>query len=136
MIRKAHHSVMPTRPSTGVLTSKKITIRRQLVVPSSSNNDYLPLVKHDAQVDLNLRACTHVRLTSVEPPYILSGQRIRVGCSKVLISNPEYKGKGRTESASSNPTLRLRRPPLPKIHGPPAMMQFSNDEGEEEELSN
>jgi hypothetical protein len=36
----------------GVLTAKKITIRRQLVVPSSSNNDDLPLVKHDAWVDL------------------------------------------------------------------------------------
>jgi hypothetical protein len=38
-----------------------------------------------------------------------------VGHNKVLIHNPEYKGKGRTESASSNPTPRLRRhPPIKK----------------------
>jgi hypothetical protein len=39
-------------------------------------------------------------------PYIVSGQQVGVGCHKVLIPNPEYKGKGRTESASSNPTTR------------------------------
>jgi hypothetical protein len=41
----------------GILTSRKVTIRRQLVVPSSSNNDDFPLVKHDARVDLNPRWC-------------------------------------------------------------------------------
>jgi hypothetical protein len=57
----------------------------------------------------------------------------------VLIPNPEYKGKGHTESASSNPTPRVqRRRPPPKIHGPPRMMEFTNDDMEEEkeELSN
>jgi hypothetical protein len=62
-----------------------------------------------------------------------------VGCNKVLIPNPEYKGKGCTESASSNPTLRVqRRCPPPKIHGPPETMEFTNDDMElekEEELS-
>jgi hypothetical protein len=37
----------------GILTPRKVTIQRQLVVPSSSSDDDLPLVKHDAQVDLN-----------------------------------------------------------------------------------
>jgi hypothetical protein len=55
-----------------------------------------------------------------------------------LIPNPEYKGKGHTESASSNPTPRVqRRRPPPKIHGPPGTMEFTNDdmEGEKEEPS-
>jgi hypothetical protein len=60
-----------------------------------------------------------------------------VGHNKVLIHNPEYKGKGRTESASSNPTPRLRRRPPIKIRGLPGMMEFFDDEEEEkEELSN
>jgi hypothetical protein len=61
-----------------------------------------------------------------------------VGRGKVLIPNPKYKGKGRTELASSNPTPRVqRRPPPPKIHGPPRTMEFINDnmEEEKEELS-
>jgi hypothetical protein len=35
-------------------------------------------------------------------PYIMSGQWVGVGCGNVLIPNPEYKGKGCTESTSSN----------------------------------
>jgi hypothetical protein len=35
----------------GIVTMRKVTIWRQLVVPSSSDDD-LSLVKHDAQVDL------------------------------------------------------------------------------------
>jgi hypothetical protein len=56
----------------------------------------------------------------------------------VLIPNPEYKGKGCTESASSNPTPRVkRRHPPPKIHGPPRTMEFTDDDKEEkDELSN
>jgi hypothetical protein len=56
----------------------------------------------------------------------------------VLIPNPDYKGKGHTESASLNPTPRVqRRPPPPKIHGPPGMMEFTNNDMEEkDELSN
>jgi hypothetical protein len=53
MIRKEHRSVMPTHPTTGILTPRKVTIRCQLVVSSSNNDDDLSLVKHDAQVDLN-----------------------------------------------------------------------------------
>jgi hypothetical protein len=37
----------------GILTLRKVIIRRQLGVPSSSSDDDLPLVKHDAWVDLN-----------------------------------------------------------------------------------
>jgi hypothetical protein len=56
-----------------------------------------------------------------------------VGHSKVLIPNPESKGKGRTESASSNPTPRVqRRRPPPKICGLPGTMEFIDDNMEEE----
>jgi hypothetical protein len=62
-----------------------------------------------------------------------------VGHGKVLIPNPEYKVKGHTESASSNPTpmVQRRRPP-PKIPGLHGTMEFTNDDMEEEkeELSN
>jgi hypothetical protein len=57
--------------------------------------------------------------------------------SKVLIPNPKYEGKGRTELASSNPTLRLQRHTSPKIHSLPEMVELFDDEEEEkEELSN
>jgi hypothetical protein len=62
-----------------------------------------------------------------------------VGRGKVLIPNPEYKGKGHTESASSNLTPRVQRHCLPpKISGPPGMMEFSDHDVEEEkeEISN
>jgi hypothetical protein len=63
-----------------------------------------------------------------------------VGHDRVLLPNPEYKGKGRIESASSKPTPRVQRHrPPPKIRGPPRMMEFTNDdieEEEKEELSN
>jgi hypothetical protein len=59
-----------------------------------------------------------------------------VGHGKVLIPDSEYKGKGHTESVSSNPTPRLRRPP-PKICSPLETMEFIDDEEEEkEEFSN
>jgi hypothetical protein len=53
MIGKEHRSVTPTRPTTGILTPRKVTIRCQLVLPLSSIDDDLPLVKRDARVDLN-----------------------------------------------------------------------------------
>jgi hypothetical protein len=43
------------------------------------------------------------------PPYIVSGQQVGVRYRKVLIPNPSYKGKGRVESVSSNPTPRVQR---------------------------
>jgi hypothetical protein len=115
----------------------------------SSSNDDLPWVKHDARVDLNSSG-TRIRYTqesalvsdsppSSPPPYIMPGQRVGVGHGKVLIPNLEYKGKGCTESASSNRTLRVQRcHPPPKIHGPPRTMEFIDDDMEEEkeELSN
>jgi hypothetical protein len=70
---------------------------------------------------------------SSPPPYIVSGQRVGVGHGKVLIHNLEYKGKGCTESASSNRTPRVQRcHPPPKIHGPPRTMEFTDDDMEEE----
>jgi hypothetical protein len=53
MIRKVHRSVTPTRPTTGILTQRKVTAQRQLMVPLSSSDDDLSLVKRDARVDLN-----------------------------------------------------------------------------------
>jgi hypothetical protein len=127
----------------GILTMRKVTIRCQLVVPLSSCDDDLPLVKHDARVDLNsgdARICYTLEpalvsdLPPLSPlPYIMSGQRVGVGRGKVLIPIPKYKGKGRTESVSSNLTPRVQRhPPPPKIRGPPGMMEFTDDDMEEE----
>jgi hypothetical protein len=70
---------------------------------------------------------------SSPPPYIVLRQWVGVGHNKVLIPNTEYKGKGRTQSASSNPTPRVQRcRPPPKIRGPPGMMEFTDDDMEEE----
>jgi hypothetical protein len=134
-IGKEHRSITPTHPTTGILS--------QLVVPLSSSDDDLPLVKHDTRVDLNpsgirIRNTQEPALMSdsppsSSPPYIMSGQWVGVGRGKVLIPNPEYKGKGRTESASSNLTLGVqRRRPPPKIRSPPRTMEFTDDDMEEE----
>jgi hypothetical protein len=132
----------------GILTLRKVIVQRQLMVPLSSSDDELSLVKHDARVDLNPDG-TRIRYTQEpalmsesslpSPPcYIVSGQWVGVGYDKVLIPNPDYKGKGHTESALSNPTPRVQwcHPP-PKICGPPRMMEFTDDdmELEKEELS-
>jgi hypothetical protein len=61
-IGKEHRSVMPTCPTMGILTQRKVTIRCQLVVPSSSSNDDLSLVKHDSRVDLKPSG-TRIRYT-------------------------------------------------------------------------
>jgi hypothetical protein len=119
------------------------------MVPSSSNDEDLSLVKHDARVDLNpggvrIRYTQDPALVLDSPPpsppcYIVSGQRVGAGYDMVLIPNPDYKGKGCTESALSNPTLSVQRhPPPPKIHGPPGETEFTDDdmEVEKEELSN
>jgi hypothetical protein len=53
MIEKEDRSVMPTCPTMGILTPRKVTVRHQLVVPSSSRKNDLSLVKHGTRVDLN-----------------------------------------------------------------------------------
>jgi hypothetical protein len=143
MIAKEHRSVMPTHPTTGILTPRMVTIRCQLVVPSRSNDDDLPLVKHDALVDLN-RGGARIRYTQEPtlmsdspllspPPYIMSGQWAEAGRSKVLIPDPEYKGKGRPKSASSNLTSRVQQCLLhPKICGLPGTMEFTDENMEEQ----
>jgi hypothetical protein len=71
--------------------------------------------------------------------YTVSGQWIGAGYSKVLIPNPDYKGKGHIKSPSSTPTTRVqRRHPPPKIRGPPGTMDFTDDDivEEKDELSN
>jgi hypothetical protein len=113
MIRKEHRSVTPTRPTMVILTPWKVIVRHQLVVPSSSNDDDLSLVKHDARVDLNLgdvriRYTQEPTLVSDSLPsnpsyYVVLGQWVGAGYDKVLIPNPDYKGKGCTESALSSP---------------------------------
>jgi hypothetical protein len=101
-----------------ILTPRKVTIQCQLVVPSSTSNDDLPLIKHDARVDLNpggarIRYTQEPALVSGLPPlspsqYIVLGQQVGVGHVKVLTPNPEYKEKGCTESASSNLAPRVQ----------------------------
>jgi hypothetical protein len=62
-----------------------------------------------------------------------------VGRDKLLIPNPDNKGKDRTESASSKPIPRVLSCHLPpKINSPSETMEFSDDkiEEEKEELSN
>jgi hypothetical protein len=74
-----------------------------------------------------------------QPHYIVSGQRVGVGYGKVLIPNPNYKGKGCTELASSNLTQRCSDVVLlQRFRGLPETMEFTNDdmELEKEELSN
>jgi hypothetical protein len=83
MIGKEHRSITPTRPTTRILTPRKVTVWRQLVAPLSSNDDDLPLMKHDARVDLNpgiavIRYTQEPALMSDLPPpcplrYIVSG---------------------------------------------------------------
>jgi hypothetical protein len=130
--RLGRSTVTLTHPTTGILTPQKVTIRHQLVVPSSSSDDDIicyiqePALMPDSPLSSPL-------------PYIVLGQWVGVGCGKVLIPNPEYKGKGHTESASSNLTPRVQRCcPPPKIRGPPGMMEFTDNDMEEEkeELSN
>jgi hypothetical protein len=53
MIRKEYRSVMPTHPTMGILTPKKVIVLCQLVVSLSSCKGDLSLVKHDPRVDLN-----------------------------------------------------------------------------------
>jgi hypothetical protein len=89
MIGKEHRSITPTRPTMGVLTLRKVTIPRNLVVHSNSDNDDLLLVRHDAQVDLNPDgARIHYTQEPVllaespmsnPPPYIIAGCRTGVG---------------------------------------------------------
>jgi hypothetical protein len=128
---------------------RKVTAQHQLMVPSSSSDDGLSLVKHDARVDLNpggarISYTQEPALVLDSPPpsppcYIVSRQRVGAGYDKVLIPNPNYEGKGRIDTTSSNPTPRVqrRRPPR-KIGGPLEMTEFTNDnmEEEKEELSN
>jgi hypothetical protein len=136
-IGKEHRSVRPTCLTTRILTLRKVTVRCQLVVPLSSSDDDLPLVEHDAQVDLN-RSGTRIHYTQ-EPALMLDSPLLNPSCYIVLIPNPEYKGKGHAKSASSNPMPRVQRRCLPpNISGPSRMMEFSDDDMEEEkeELSN
>jgi hypothetical protein len=66
------------------------------------------------------------------PCYIVLEDWVAVGHGKVLIPNPEYKGKVHTDLASSKSTPRVQRHRLPpKISGLPGMMEFSNDDMEE-----
>jgi hypothetical protein len=54
------------------------------------------------------------------------------GYDKVLILNTIYKGKGHTKSNLNNPAPRMERCRPPKIHGPLGMMEFRDNNTEEE----
>jgi hypothetical protein len=70
---------MPIRPTTEILTLRKEAIRCLLVVPLSNSDDDLPLVKHDARVDLNP---TGVRIRYTQEPALMS--------DSPLLSLPPY----------------------------------------------
>jgi hypothetical protein len=120
-IGKEHRSVTPTRPTTRILTPRKVIIQRQLLVPLSSSDDDLPLAKYDAQADLNpggarILYTQEPALLSDSPPssllpYIMLGQRVGVGPSKVLIPNTKYKGKGHTMSVIPHSEKEGTKPP-------------------------
>jgi hypothetical protein len=55
---------MPTRPTTGILTPRKVTTQPQLVVPSNSSDDDLSLVKYEDPLHPGAYSC--VGLTSAE----------------------------------------------------------------------
>jgi hypothetical protein len=103
-----------SRPIHALSTRSTIGKENRLVMPTRSSTS-VPLVKHDTQVDLNLGS-VRIRYTQESPLvldsppscYIASGQRVGAGYGKVLIPNLDYKGKGRTELASSNPTPRVQ----------------------------
>jgi hypothetical protein len=117
MIGKEHRSITPMRPTMGALTPRKVIVWLALVINSSSDDD-LPLVKHDTRVDLNpsgawIRYTQEPALAESPPcsplPYTVSGWWTGVGYGKVLIPNPDYKGKGHIESNSSNPRPRMEQ---------------------------
>jgi hypothetical protein len=74
------------------------------VVPLSSSDDNLSLVKHDAWVDLNpggARICytkePALVLDKTDHATLCQGSRYERGTGKVLIANPDYRGKGHNE---------------------------------------
>jgi hypothetical protein len=95
----------------GALTLRKVTVWRNMV-HSGSDDDDLPLVRHDARVDLHTggaRICYTQEPTllaelplSSPPPYTVEGRRMKVGHCKVLIPNPNYNG--RVTWSQSHPT--------------------------------
>jgi hypothetical protein len=112
----------------GILTPIKVTIRCEVVVPSSISDDNLSLVKHDARVDLNPGG---VRIHYTQepafvsdspplspPPYIVLGQQVGAGYGKMFIPNPDYKGKCHdTEgAATSSSTKDLRSTQNDEVH--------------------
>jgi hypothetical protein len=96
----------------GVLTLRKVTIPRNLVVHSDSDNNDLPLVRHDAQVDLNPDGArihyTQEPVLLVEspmsnpPPYIIAGHRTGVGLGNYLFQTPIIRE--RVIRSQSDPT--------------------------------
>jgi hypothetical protein len=136
---------MPSHPTTGQLTPKKTTTRRRLQVDDSDSDDdaSMALVKHDATIHLDgtarrIRYTQEPALAVASPPasplpYLIKGQRTATGYGKVLVPNPDYKGKGLAESCSSAPDRVQRRRPPTTIRGPPGEMEFSDEDEEEEE---
>jgi hypothetical protein len=110
----------------GVLTPRKVTVCCNVEIDNGSNNDDLPLVRHNARVDLNpggARICyTQDRMVD------------RTVYDNVLVLNHNYKGKECAELTSSNPAPKVqRRCPPAKIRAPPGIMEFNNNNDTEEE---
>jgi hypothetical protein len=119
MIGKENRLVTTMHPMIGVPSPRMATVRRNMVVHSDSIDNDLLLVWHDARVDLNpsgTRFCYTqesvllAELTLCSPrPYIVAWWWAGVAHVKVLILNPDYKGKCHMESFLSNPALRMER---------------------------
>jgi hypothetical protein len=116
MIGKEPLLVTPTCPMMGVLTPRKVTIQRNLVVNSSSNDDDLPLVRHDGRVHLNPGS---VKIHHIQEPALLA-------------ESPLHSPPANIESILSNPAPRMERQHPPKIHCPLGTMEFNNGNIEEE----
>ena len=141
---KEHRTATSTRPTMGLLTPRKVTIQRNLVIDVVDSNDDYSLAKHDARVDLNpsgarIRYTQESALMVESPPasplpYLVKGQRTSTEYGKVLVPNPDYKGKAHTESASSAPAPRVARHRRPAaIRGPPGIMEDSDEDDTREE---
>ena len=82
-IGKECGSATPTRPTTGMLTPRKVTLRRKVVIDTGSDDDdNTPLTRHDARVDLNpsgarIHYTQELAFVMESPPrFIVTGRRV------------------------------------------------------------
>jgi hypothetical protein len=82
MIGKEHRSITPKRPTMEILTPRKVTIRRQLVVPPSYSDNDLSLVMHDARVTPKSLLSCQTRLRRVHRPTLCQGSGLEYGVAR------------------------------------------------------